>query len=224
MSLKGKDIKEFHAGSMIESWLKDNNITKTRFAELMELPWTNAYRLLSNHNIDLSKFLEVCIKLNHNFIADICEKPHFAGFVKFGETQIGQTISDRLKILKMSQSEFAQLMGMFRSDVSKLLKKNSIGTDRLTQICQVLDHNFYQDLLPVDFSDPDFLKDTSNDVAALAYELAKKELEKDKEGYMAEISKLRIENQKLISKVKKLQNKNTELGKMLKEVGADVKS
>ena len=71
----GKNFSNnLHIGSLIDTWIKDHHITKTKFAELMELPQTNAGRLLKNKGMDIGKLIKVCQVLKHNFFADICGK------------------------------------------------------------------------------------------------------------------------------------------------------
>lgn len=215
MEVSGKSIEDIHVGELISSWLKKNMMTKTKFAQMMELPMTNAGRLLSNPSMDLSKLVEISKRLQHNFIADICEEPKYVNYLHFEPFNIGHYIEQRLKILKMSQAEFAKAMGIYQSDVSKLLKKESIGTDKLVKISRVLDHNFFRAMLPMDLSDPELYDSALKDAAQLAFDMVKDDLyrvigEKDEE-----IISLRNENNKLKSQIAKLQKKNTELRKRL---------
>ena len=215
MGIVGKSIEDIHVGELISSWLKKNMMTKTKFAQIMELPMTNAGRILSNQNIDLSKLIEISKRLQHNFIADICEEPKYVKYLHFEPLNIGHYIEQRLKILKMSQAEFAKAMGIYQSDVSKLLKKESIGTDKLVKISRVLDHNFFRAMLPMDLSDPELYDSALKDAAQLAFDMVKDDLyrvigEKDEE-----IISLRNENNKLKSQIAKLQKKNTELRKRI---------
>lgn len=214
MGFNSKILADIHVGNIISTWLKKNIITKSKFAEIMELPKTNAGRLLSNKSMELSKLVDVCKRLQHNFIADICEEPKYVGYLEFAPLNIGRTIETRLKILNMTQVEFAKLMGIYQSDVSKLLKKESISTDKLIKISLALDHNFFRELLPMDFSNPDVYDSALKDATRLALDMVDNtyaQLNKKDE----EISNLKKQNDKLKKQITKLQRKNTELRKLL---------
>jgi len=222
MAFSGKNIKDIHIGEMICSYLKKNLMTKKKFAEIMGIPMTNAMRLLSNKNIELNRLLEVSRKLQHNFIADICDEPQYVNFLDFDPLiNIGNDIENRLKILKMTQVEFARAMNIHQSDVSKLLKKESIGTEKLLKICRVLDHNFFRELLPMDFSNKEVYDAALKDAAQLALDLVKDDLYRKLNEKDNEIFSLRNENHKLKSQISKLKIKNTELRKQLKLINLE---
>lgn len=154
MYLNGDFIENLHTGSLIETWIRDHHITKTKFAELMDLPQTNAGRLLKNKSMDIGKLIKVCQVLKHNFFADICEKPQYADNIEIEPVNIGRAIENRLKIQGITQTEFAKKMGMHQPDVSRLLKKDSIDTEKLIRISQILNFNFFGLYLPLDDSNP----------------------------------------------------------------------
>ena len=150
----GKNFSNnLHIGSLIDTWIKDHHITKTKFAELMELPQTNAGRLLKNKGMDIGKLIKVCQVLKHNFFADICGKFQYVDNIEIEPINIGRAIENRLKIQGKTQTEFAKEMAMYQPDVSRLLKKESIDTEKLAKISQILNFNFFELYLPIDDSD-----------------------------------------------------------------------
>lgn len=152
----GKNFSNnLHIGSLIDTWIKDHHITKTKFAELMELPQTNAGRLLKNKGMDIGKLIKVCQVLKHNFFADICGKFQYVDNIEIEPINIGRAIENRLKIQGKTQTEFAKEMAMYQPDVSRLLKKESIDTEKLAKISQILNFNFFELYLPIDDSDPE---------------------------------------------------------------------
>lgn len=60
---------------------------------------------------------------------------------------IGQLIEERVKAQKLGVTEFAKLIGTERSNVYDIFKRSSIDTDLLKKIGQVLEYDFFQDLL-----------------------------------------------------------------------------
>lgn len=60
---------------------------------------------------------------------------------------IGQLIEERVKAQKVGVTEFAKLIGTERSNVYDIFKRSSIDTDLLKKIGQVLEYDFFQDLL-----------------------------------------------------------------------------
>lgn len=67
---------------------------------------------------------------------------------------IGQLIEERVKAQKLGVTEFAKLIGTERSNVYDIFKRSSIDTDLLKKIGQVLEYDFFQDLL-----EPETLKE-----------------------------------------------------------------
>lgn len=63
------------------------------------------------------------------------------------DKKIGQLIKERINLQKMEVTEFARLIGVERSNVYNIFKRDSIDTKLLKKIGQVLDYDFFQDLL-----------------------------------------------------------------------------
>jgi hypothetical protein len=61
--------------------------------------------------------------------------------------KIGQLIKERVKHQKIDVTEFAKLINKERSNVYDIFKRDSLDTDLLKKIGQVLDYDFFQHLL-----------------------------------------------------------------------------
>ena len=62
------------------------------------------------------------------------------------EIHIGQAIEQRLHDLRMTQTEFGKLIGCPQPNIKRILSSPYIRTDKLQQICQVLNYNFFKEL------------------------------------------------------------------------------
>ena len=69
------------------------------------------------------------------------------------KVDIGAEIEARINQLGLSKSEFGRKIGIPQQNVNRILEKPNIDTDRLFQICNVLDYNFFalfsNDLPPI---------------------------------------------------------------------------
>ena len=63
------------------------------------------------------------------------------------EKIIGQLIQERIKAIKMDVTVFADLINRERSAVYYMFKKDNIDTVLLKKIGQILEYDFFQDLL-----------------------------------------------------------------------------
>lgn len=61
--------------------------------------------------------------------------------------KIGQLIRERVDLQKMEITEFARLIGVERSNAYDIFKRESLDTKLLKKIGQVLNYDFFQDLL-----------------------------------------------------------------------------
>ena len=63
--------------------------------------------------------------------------------MKLNKVDIGSEIEARINQLGLSKSEFGRKIGIPQQNVNRILEKPSIDTDKLLQICSVLDYNFF---------------------------------------------------------------------------------
>ena len=63
--------------------------------------------------------------------------------MKLNQVNIGAEIEARINQLGLSKSEFGRKIGIPQQNVNRILEKPSIDTDKLAQICAVLDFNFF---------------------------------------------------------------------------------
>jgi len=61
--------------------------------------------------------------------------------------KIGQLIKDKVESSKMEVTEFAKAINRERSNIYDIFKRDSIDTKLLKKIGQVLDYDFFQDLI-----------------------------------------------------------------------------
>lgn len=59
---------------------------------------------------------------------------------------IGELIKEELKRQERSISWFARQLSCDRSNIYRILQKNSIDTNMLARISTILNHNFFEDL------------------------------------------------------------------------------
>jgi hypothetical protein BACCOPRO_00036 len=63
--------------------------------------------------------------------------------MKINKVNIGLTIEQRLNELNMSKAEFGRLIGIPQQNVNRILTRVSIDTDKLIEISEALDFNFF---------------------------------------------------------------------------------
>ena len=68
--------------------------------------------------------------------------------INIGLVHIGEAIEKRLKTLKYTQEDFANMRNVTQPTVYAMLKKSSIDTDKLREISLQLDYNFFEDFCP----------------------------------------------------------------------------
>lgn len=68
--------------------------------------------------------------------------------VKLQQNHVGKLIEERLKVMGISQAEFAKKMNQSQQNVSRILKKKSMDTEKLIELSILLEHNFFEDFCP----------------------------------------------------------------------------
>ena len=68
--------------------------------------------------------------------------------INIGLIHVGEAIKERLRTLKMTQAEFAKMLGMEQPSVNAMLKKSSMDTEKLKLISIQLDYNFFEEFCP----------------------------------------------------------------------------
>lgn len=64
--------------------------------------------------------------------------------MKINRINIGQEVRQKVAENGMSKAKFAELLGVARQNVEKtVFQKHSLDTDLLCNICEVLNHNFF---------------------------------------------------------------------------------
>lgn len=62
---------------------------------------------------------------------------------------IGQEIAKRIKILKISKSEFGRRIDVPQQHVNRILERETMETNRLVKVCGALDFNFFTLFCPI---------------------------------------------------------------------------
>ncbi len=63
--------------------------------------------------------------------------------VEIKSVHIGKEIESRMNYLRLSKSEFGRQIGIPQQNVNRILCRKSIDTDKLAQISEVLNYNFF---------------------------------------------------------------------------------
>lgn len=147
MAANSINIPNINIGSLIERELKRAGMSQAEFARRLNIPPSNVTRLFKKETIETSKLMELCGILDYNFFSDYCGDSDKAknGYNLNREMQIGTNIESRLRSIKMTQVEFANRLGVKQPVISRILKKESIDTGRLTEISKILGYNFFAD-------------------------------------------------------------------------------
>jgi len=148
--------------------------------------------------METGKLLNICNALGYNFFAHFCNDPEHAekGHYAIGNVNLGLNIEKRLAELKMSRIDFASHLGMNQSDVSRILKKNSFDTVKLSIISRVLSYNFFHDFY--DAAEPSVLKTVPVDFLSRFENLTR-----ENERLKHELEEVRRENIKLKEQLNK---------------------
>lgn len=147
--IKGSKLTDIHIGAAVDLWIRTHKITQSKFAQMIGKPATNAARLLKKKSMDTLLLQSISMVLKHNFFREFCkdmpcEEPEIETVV----VNIGESINRRLKEIKMTQTEFASLLKIKQPDVSRILKRDSIETEKLAVISELLDYNFFEEYVP----------------------------------------------------------------------------
>lgn len=64
--------------------------------------------------------------------------------MKVKDVNIGLMIASRINQLRMTKSAFGRKIGIPQSNVNRILERADINTEKLIQISEVLDYNFFE--------------------------------------------------------------------------------
>ena len=147
--IEGSKLTDIHIGAAVDLWIRTHKITQSMFAQMIGKPATNAARLLKKKSMDTLLLQSISMVLKHNFFREFCkdlpyEEPETETIV----VNIGESINRRLKEIKMTQTEFASLLKIKQPDVSRILKRDSIDTEKLAVISELLGYNFFKEYIP----------------------------------------------------------------------------
>ena len=146
---EGSKLTDIHIGTAIDLWIRTHKITQSKFAQMIGKPATNAARLLKKKSMDTLLLQSISMVLKHNFFREFCkDMPYEEPEIETIVVNIGESINRRLKEIKMTQTEFASLLKIKQPDVSRILKRDSIDTEKLAVISELLGYNFFKEYIP----------------------------------------------------------------------------
>ena len=61
------------------------------------------------------------------------------------QIHVGNAIAKKLKEKGLTQRAFSEKLGVAQQEVTRLLRKNSLDTEKLSAISVILDYNFFED-------------------------------------------------------------------------------
>jgi predicted XRE-type DNA-binding protein len=146
---EGSNLTDIHIGTAIDLWIRTHKITQSKFAQMIGKPATNAARLLKKKSMDTLLLQSISMVLKHYFFREFCkDMPYEEPEIETIVVNIGESINRRLKEIKMTQTEFASLLKIKQPDVSRILKRDSIDTEKLAVISELLGYNFFNEYIP----------------------------------------------------------------------------
>lgn len=156
-------VTDLHIGNAIADWMKNNNFSQIKLAELLHMPQPSLSRILKQKTIDTTKLANISLKLQYNFFSLYTDPDNSSNEITSENSipvaHIGNNICIKMKEKHISNKELASLLGVDSSYVSKILKKESIDTGRLVEISNLLEYNFFGDYFkPVSKSENNFVE------------------------------------------------------------------
>lgn len=196
-------ISYINVGEALRKWLKVHNITRQQFADAMGMYTSKVGRILSSPNIDTEELFRISKVLQVNFFEMFWSDTVID---EFGNTlqsiHIGQTIDKVLKGSDITQAKLAELIGVHQTDITRLIKKQSIDSGKLTTISRVLNHNFFLDFYGN-------IEETATDLAVKAGY------------YMGKYNKLLIDYERINRELLDSQAEVDRLRRKLKDMGCE---
>ena len=141
-------VPDIHIGNIILDYIDKNRISKAELARYIKMDPANLSRLLKKKSMETDKLVEICQSLSHNFFALWTGEPEMEQDIAVtieSPKCIGQLIDNRLNSIKMTQVEFSGHLGVKQPEITKIIRKTSINTDKLAVISRILDYNFFKD-------------------------------------------------------------------------------
>ena len=196
-------ISDINVGEALRKWLKVHNITRQQFADAMGMYTSKVGRILSSPTIDTEELFRISKVLQVNFF-ELFWSDNVID--EFGNTlqpiHIGQAIDKVLKGSDITQAKLAELIGVHQTDITRLIKKQSIDSGKLTTISRVLNHNFFLDFYGN-------IEETATDLAVKAGY------------YMGKYNKLLIDYERINRELLDSQAEVDRLRRKLKDMGCE---
>lgn len=75
--------------------------------------------------------------------------------MEINRINVGLRIEQRINELKMSKAEFGRLIGIPQQNVNRILDRANIDTEKLADISEVLNYNFFREFVPTNIISAD---------------------------------------------------------------------
>jgi transcriptional regulator with XRE-family HTH domain len=86
--------------------------------------------------------------------------------MKYERVNIGHIIEHKLNELGISKTEFGNRIGVANQNVNRIFEKKSIDINKLMEISEALEYDFFQYFKPIDIT-TDISKNSSNEIEIL---------------------------------------------------------
>lgn len=149
-------LRQLHVGEMIENRIKKKGILRAELSRKIGMPQSNLTRLLKKSSIDTGKLVEISRAVEYNFFKEFCRDDDNV-YLKdedfyISEVNIGSLIDKKMKELGITQKELAfklnnanPLFNIKQQNISIIIKKDTIDTDLLYFISNILEYNFFEE-------------------------------------------------------------------------------
>lgn len=147
MGESGFNVPNLNIGAAIEKRMASIKMTQAEFARRIGMPQSNASRILKKESMDTSRLATICSVLQYNFFEEFCgrgDKAEQETGYQCPIVHVGSSIEAKLREIKMTQTEFARLLGVKQPEASRLLKRESMDTAKLVTISNILKYNFFE--------------------------------------------------------------------------------
>ncbi len=124
------------------------NISQAEVARRVDMTPSNLIRFLKRKSIDTMKLFGFCVQLKYNFFEEFCGRKDVRDYsdgYRCPVVNVGQSIEKRLLEMELSQKDLADMLKSQQSAISRIIKKDSIDTDKLIEISKVLNYNFFEE-------------------------------------------------------------------------------
>ena len=110
--------------------------------------------------------------------------------IYIGAVHVVNAIENRMREMHMTQAELAEKLGMKQPQLSKIISKSSMDTEKLSAFCLALEYNFFKLFCPeeegakINLNSIDLSSTSNNDIVISLIRM----MEKEREEYRKELA------------------------------------